>query len=210
MAKSIVDSDGDDTPPKPNPYVRQQSREYTAEELADLERKARKEGKRDILLSQLVEQQTVTTRALDTISIRLAEGSKDIDNIESRQEKLEKRQNEIENESASRLKALNDVSLQAQQATSLIESHIKECKERKKIENDRWDKVEKSLDAQTKKVFNKNTDSLWDKIGVNVISTIIVAAIMGGLFAYFFLLKGDSNGQTNAGNDNQSESSSDR
>ena len=106
------------------------------------------------------------------------------------------------------MQALNSVSAQTKTATTLIETHIRECKERKKVEDERWNKVEKSLDAQTKRYVKNNPETVWDKIGVNVISAVIIAAIMGGLFAYFFLFKGEGNGQTNAGNDNQSNSSS--
>jgi len=150
-------------------YEKKVSREFTAEELAEFERKARKEGKRDIILSQLVEQQAETATTMKNIQTRLTEGDRDI-----------KRLND---EHAATLASLNKVADQANKATSSFKEHIAQCDER-------WKVVEKTINDANKNITarianNKQMNPILQTTLSNLISALVIAAVMGGLMAYF-------------------------
>lgn len=219
--KSIIESDsGDDDTPRKSSYSRQNSQEFTQDQLNDLKKEARKEGKRDILMSQLVEQQAETAKTLEAVTVRLTEGGKDIDSLKENYSKLEE-------ESEARLSAITKVGEQATKATTLIETHINDCDKRKRSEDarkdkedaredDRWDKLHSRIDDAIKpktkvltKALTKNPkeETILDKVTANVISALIIAAMLGGLGAYFIFMNWSTNAQ-NAGQNNQSQPTS--
>lgn len=220
IKKSIIESDsGDDDITRKSSYSRQNSQEFTQDQLNDLKKEARKEGKRDILMSQLVEQQAETAKTLETITVRLTEGGKDIDSLKENYSKLE-------DESEARLSAITKVGEQAAKATTLIETHINDCDKRKESEDARkdredaredarWDKLHGRIDDAIKpktketKALTKNPkeETILDKVTANVISALIIAAMLGGLGAYFIFMNWSTNAQ-NAGQNNQSQPTS--
>lgn len=160
------------------------SREITPEELQELERRARKEGKRDIILSQLVDQQAETVKTLREVNIRLAHGDRDIERLDE--------------EHKTTIQSMRAIGEQASEATQLMCAHVAKCDER-------WDMLKEQIDQNkdiTDKYAKKNPSTVTQTIIANVISGIIIAAIMGGLMAYFVFIEGSNQNSNTNSSDN--------
>jgi len=140
------------------------SREVTPEELQELERRARKEGKRDIILSQLVDQQAETVKALREVNIRLAEGGRDIDRLDE--------------EHSQTIQSVKAIGVQAQKATDLMTAHVAQCDER-------WNMLKKQININEQKTDKQPT--VVQTVVANVLSALVIAAVMGGLMAWIML-----------------------
>lgn len=142
-------------------YRRERSREVSQDELDELERRARKEGKRDIILSQLVEQQADTANTIKDINARLTKGDLEI-----------KRATEgVKSSSSSIQKIGEQVSLTAQ----ILDKHLVEYQSRCYYDDEYKKNNEES----------KKPNPLISSILSQVISAIIMLIVVGALMSYF-------------------------
>lgn len=165
---------------------RNKSREVTPEELQDLERRARKEGKRDIILSQLVDHQAETAKTLKEINVRLAHGDRDIERLDEDNKRLVQEHRDLF-ESIRQLHNQNNETLQ------ILKSHIGQCDSkftrsdhRISQNSQRINQVEKSNIDTKKHIKNGiNSNTMTQTIIANVVSALVVAVVIGGLMSYF-------------------------
>jgi len=138
---------------------RHPSREITPEEIQELERRARKEGKRDIILSQLVDQQAETAQTLREVQIRIAQGDRDIERL-----------NEEHSAAFNSIKSIAD---QADKTTELVTVRMTQYDERLD-----------SLSRQVEDSIKEGKPNIVNSVITNVVSAVVIAAVMGGLAAW--------------------------
>lgn len=142
----------DPTPTKGSSHYK---KTYSRDDLNAAEKKAREEGKKDVILSRLVDGQEDHDRIIHEIRERLISGDSLIEQMGSR---------------------LNERDAQIATIAKSLDQHLRECEDRKRKE----DATRVKLSTQEKKALSEGM-----RFAITIATNIITIAIIGGLYAYF-------------------------